>query len=138
MYRGAAGQAGATSMRKAQERRGLHDETGDSETITGQAQYEAKNEQRRSNKHNVTDDKDEEGFLSDNTVEAHKMALKALEREQQKYTRPRHCDCCGVLLTEDNNKCGYELCDECNERLEQSMERGRNEQKRSEFYIGKH
>ena len=32
-----------------------------------------------------------------------------------------------VLLTEDNNKCGYELCDECNERLEQSMERGRNE-----------
>ena len=25
--------------------------------------------------------KDEEGFLSDNTVEAHKMALKALERE---------------------------------------------------------
>lgn len=38
MYRGAAGQDGATSMRKAQERRGLHDETGDSETITGQAQ----------------------------------------------------------------------------------------------------
>lgn len=25
--------------------------------------------------------KDEEGFLSDNTVEAHKIALKALERE---------------------------------------------------------
>ena len=70
--------------------------------------------------------------------EAKRMAIKALEREQQKYTRPRHCDCCGVLLTEDNNKCGYELCDECNERLEQSMERGRNEQKRSEFYIGKH
>ena len=60
-------------------------------------------------------------------LEAYRMALKALERERQKYTRPRHCDCCGVLLTEDNNKCGYELCDECNERLEQSMERGRNE-----------
>ena len=70
--------------------------------------------------------------------EAKRMAIKALEREQQKYTRPRHCDCCGVLLIEENNKCGYELCDECNERLEQSMERGRNEQKRSEFYIGKH
>lgn len=70
--------------------------------------------------------------------EAKRMAIKALERERKKYTRPRHCDCCGVLLTEDNNKCGYELCDECNERLEQSMERGRNEQKRSELYIGKH
>lgn len=55
------------------------------------------------------------------------IAIKALEREQQKYTRPRHCDCCGVLLTEENNKCGYELCDEYNERLEQSMERSRNE-----------
>ena len=60
-------------------------------------------------------------------LEAYSMAIKALEREQQKYTRPRHCDCCGVLLTEENNKCGYELCDECNERLEQSMERGRND-----------
>lgn len=71
--------------------------------------------------------KDEEGFLSDDTVEAHKMALKALERESKKYERERHCDCCGVLLTEENNKCGYELCDECNERLEQSMKRSRNE-----------
>ena len=68
--------------------------------------------------------KDEEGFLSDNTVEAHKMALKALERERKKYERERHCDCCGVLLTEENNKCGYELCDECNERLEKMCGKG--------------
>ena len=57
-------------------------------------------------------------------LEAYKMAIKALEREQQKYTRPRHCDCCGVLLTEDNNKCGYELCDSCNDRLEQMCGKG--------------
>lgn len=56
--------------------------------------------------------------------EAKRMAIKALEREQQKYTRPRHCDCCGVLLTKENNKCGYELCDECNERLEQMCGKG--------------
>lgn len=30
----------------------------------------------------------------------------------------RYCDRCGVLLTEQNNKCGYELCDECNEWLD--------------------
>ena len=57
-------------------------------------------------------------------LEAYKMAIKALEREQQKYTRPRHCDCCGTPLTKDNNKCGYELCDECNERLEQEFGKG--------------
>ena len=63
----------------------------------------------------------------DELNEALDVAIKALEREQQKYTRPRHCDCCGVLLTEDNNKCGYELCHECNERLEQmcGKERGK-------------
>ncbi len=31
----------------------------------------------------------------------------------------RHCDRCGALLTKDNNKCGYEICDECNEWLEE-------------------
>lgn len=31
----------------------------------------------------------------------------------------RYCDRCGVALTEENNKCGYELCDKCNEWLEQ-------------------
>ena len=63
----------------------------------------------------------------DELNEALDVAIKALEREQKKCTRPRHCDCCGVLLTEDNNKCGYELCDECNERLEQmcGKERGK-------------
>lgn len=34
----------------------------------------------------------------------------------------RYCDRCGVLLTKDNNKCGYEICDECNDKLEQYME----------------
>lgn len=31
----------------------------------------------------------------------------------------RYCDRCGVILTRDNNKCGYELCDKCNEWLEE-------------------
>ena len=60
----------------------------------------------------------------DELNEALDMAIKALERESKKYERPRHCDCCGVLLTEENNKCGYELCDECNERLEQEFGKG--------------
>ena len=30
----------------------------------------------------------------------------------------RYCDRCGVLLTKDNNKCGYEICDKCNDWLE--------------------
>lgn len=29
-----------------------------------------------------------------------------------------YCDRCGAFLTKDNNKCGYELCDKCNEYLE--------------------
>ena len=29
----------------------------------------------------------------------------------------RYCDRCGVKLTEKNNKCGYDLCDPCNEIL---------------------
>lgn len=39
----------------------------------------------------------------------------------------RYCDRCGVLLTKDNNKCGYEICDKCNEWLE-SQEKERKEQ----------
>jgi hypothetical protein len=69
-------------------------------------------------------------------LEAYKMAIKALEREQQKYTRPRHCDCCGVLLTEENNKCGYELCDECNEELERYIAEKENRRKMSEIPTG--
>ena len=30
----------------------------------------------------------------------------------------RFCDRCGVPLTKQNNKCGYEICDRCNEILE--------------------
>ena len=30
----------------------------------------------------------------------------------------RYCDRCGCFLTKENNKCGYELCDRCNELLE--------------------
>lgn len=69
------------------------------------------------------------GLLESNYVDsfedaenkALEMAIKALERESKKYERERHCDCCGVLLTEENNKCGYELCDECNEELERHI-----------------
>ena len=38
----------------------------------------------------------------------------------------RYCDRCGVILTRDNNKKGYEICDKCNEWLEE-WERSRNE-----------
>lgn len=31
----------------------------------------------------------------------------------------RRCHKCGVRLTEENNKCGYEICDKCNEWLEE-------------------
>ena len=31
----------------------------------------------------------------------------------------RYCDRCGVILTKANNKCGYEICDRCNEWLEE-------------------
>lgn len=30
----------------------------------------------------------------------------------------RHCDRCGGLLTRKNNRCGFELCDTCNDALE--------------------
>ena len=32
----------------------------------------------------------------------------------------RYCDRCGVLLTKDNNKRGFEICDKCNEYLEET------------------
>ena len=34
----------------------------------------------------------------------------------------RHCDRCDVILTKGNNKCGYEICDKCNEYLEKYVE----------------
>ena len=33
----------------------------------------------------------------------------------------RCCDRCGTRLHRYNNKCGYELCDKCNEQLEKSV-----------------
>lgn len=68
--------------------------------------------------------------------DALEMAIKALERESKKYERERHCDCCGVLLTEENNKCGYELCDECNEELERYIAEKENRKKMSEIPTG--
>lgn len=41
----------------------------------------------------------------------------------------RYCDCCGVLLTKKNNKCGYELCDKCNEGLEFKVRQSKKEVK---------
>ena len=31
----------------------------------------------------------------------------------------RYCDRCGIKLTKDNNKCGFEICDKYNEYLEE-------------------
>lgn len=35
----------------------------------------------------------------------------------------RYCDRCGVMLNKNNNKCGFELCDNCNDELERSVKR---------------
>ena len=35
----------------------------------------------------------------------------------------RYCDRCGCLLTKENNKCGFDICDKCNDRLEQFVQR---------------
>ena len=35
----------------------------------------------------------------------------------------RYCDRCGVELTAKNNKCGYEICDKCNQELEKECRR---------------
>lgn len=37
----------------------------------------------------------------------------------------RYCDRCGDLLTKENNKQGYEICDKCNEWLEDYMQKTR-------------
>lgn len=39
----------------------------------------------------------------------------------------RYCDCCGIKLNKANNKCGYELCDKCNERLERECKEKSND-----------
>lgn len=33
----------------------------------------------------------------------------------------RRCDRCGCLLTKENNKRGYEICDKCDEILERQV-----------------
>ncbi len=38
----------------------------------------------------------------------------------------RHCDRCGALLTRKNNRCGFELCDTCNDELEKAYEKIKN------------
>ena len=40
----------------------------------------------------------------------------------------RYCDRCGVLLTHENNTCGYELCDECNDKLEEEVKHDNDKQ----------
>ena len=55
----------------------------------------------------------------------------------------RYCDRCGVLLTKDNNKCGYEICDKCNEWLKSQEKvddyRDRlDELEREEYYESKY
>ena len=37
----------------------------------------------------------------------------------------RYCDRCGVLLIKrENNTCGFEICDKCNELLEKECKKG--------------
>ena len=43
-----------------------------------------------------------------------------------------YCDRCGTLLTKDNNKCGYEICDKCNEYLEKYIEKEKSEKRSRE------
>ena len=33
----------------------------------------------------------------------------------------RYCDRCGIPLTKENNKCGFEICDICNDILERQI-----------------
>ena len=35
----------------------------------------------------------------------------------------RECDRCGVVLTKENNKCGFCICDKCNADLEKKFEK---------------
>ena len=79
--------------------------------------------------------KDEEGFLSDNTVEAHKMAIKALEQEPKtghwieiaQYSDGKHkieCSECESHIFDRghansfNIKNKYKYCPNCGARME--------------------
>ena len=41
----------------------------------------------------------------------------------------RYCDRCGIPLTNENNKCGFEICDKCNEILERQVNNGKQKDK---------
>lgn len=45
----------------------------------------------------------------------------------------RYCDRCGILLTKHNNKCGYEICNKCNEELEQYVKKHAERSVRNEI-----
>ncbi len=42
------------------------------------------------------------------------------------------CDRCGCVLTSENNKCGYELCDSCNDILEIQVKHTKKEECKNE------
>ena len=43
----------------------------------------------------------------------------------------RYCDRCGVKLTPENNKNGYELCDRCDKQLHEELKADREKRKES-------
>lgn len=42
----------------------------------------------------------------------------------------RYCDRCGVKLTPDNNKNGYELCDRCDKQLHEELKADREKKEK--------
>ena len=49
-----------------------------------------------------------------------KDVLKIIKEYKAEYRqKKRYCDCCGELLTEENNTCGFCICDKCNKELEE-------------------
>lgn len=55
------------------------------------------------------------GELEENAVNWHEHGKEGAGMKADNGNR--YCDRCGVLLTENNNKCGFEICDKCNEWL---------------------
>lgn len=49
----------------------------------------------------------------------------------------RYCDRCGVKLTPENNKNGFELCDRCDKQLHEELkaDREKREKERRECYL---
>lgn len=42
----------------------------------------------------------------------------------------RYCDRCGVKLTPENNKNGYELCDRCDKQLHEELKADREKREK--------